>query len=250
LKKTATIIALLCILVFAGCNGTKVKILFIGNSFTSVNNLPFQLTKLAKSGGIQVEAVMCATGGYRLSQHITSQDTLEKIKSRKWDYIVIQEQSQVPAIESEKNNGMYPAVREFYRIITDSGAVPILYMTWGRKNGCPEIGYSDYESMQEHLTDGYMGIANELGIEVAPVGEAWKTAHARRTELELWGPDAIHPSLAGTYLAACVFYTVIFKKSPESLMYNAGLGWGDAAFLQSVAADTVLKDMKKWLIIR
>jgi hypothetical protein len=124
----------------------------------------------------------------------------------------------------------------------------MLYMTWGRKNGDKDFGYKDYDSMQDSLTEGYMGIAEKLSIEVAPVGVAWKTAHERRMQLELWAGDGIHPSLAGSYLAACVFYAAIYKKSPVGLGFTAGLDKDTAGFLQSVAAETVLADLKKWFI--
>ncbi|MGD0566033.1 MAG: DUF4886 domain-containing protein [Candidatus Goldiibacteriota bacterium] len=229
-------------------SGPEISILFIGNSFTSVNDLPGLFTKLAASGGHPVRSDMYAPGGYRLIQHMADQNVTRKLLDKKWDYIVLQEQSQVPAIENEKNNNMYPAVRGFFDRIKAAGAVPILYMTWGRKNGCPEIGYSDYTSMQERLIDGYMGIANELSMEVSPVGVAWKTAHELRPELELWGTDGIHPDVAGSYLAACVFYTVIYGKTPEGLNFTAGLPRDTAGFLQKTGGETVLSDPKKWFI--
>ena len=93
-----------------------------------------------------------------------------------------------------------------------------------------------------------MGIANELSIEVAPVGVAWKAALEGRPELELWGSDGIHPGVEGTYLAACVFYTVIYGKTPEGLKFTAGLPWDIAKFLQKTAGESVLSDTKKWFI--
>jgi hypothetical protein len=236
----------------AGCGpettGPTKSILFIGNSFTSVNNLPNLFTQLALSGGKSVTAAMCAQGGYKLFQHAADPVTGRELEEHKWDVVVLQEQSQTPAIENDKNAYMYPAIRDFNERIRKAGAVPMLYLTWGRKNGDSEFGYSDYSSMQEALTLGYMGIAQELSIEVAPVGAAWKTAHERQPILLLWAGDGIHPALAGSYLAACVFYAVIYGKSPEGLGYTAGLPLDTATFLQAIAAETVLTDPKKWFI--
>jgi hypothetical protein len=255
-KIISRIVCPVIILVFlAGCGekaavltGPELSILFIGNSFTYVNNLPDLFTKLAASGGHPVKTDMYAPGGYRLMQHMTDPAVTQKLIDKKWDYVVLQEQSQVPAIENEKNSGMYPAVRGFNERIKTSGAVPVLYMTWGRKNGCPEIGCADYGSMQEKLTEGYMGIARELSMEVAPVGVAWKTAHERSPSLELWADDGIHPSLAGSYLAAAVFYSLLFQKTPEGLGFRAGLPDETAKFLQNVAAETVLGNPKEWFV--
>jgi hypothetical protein len=53
--------------------------------------------------------------------------------------------------------------------------------------------------------------------------------------------DRKHPTLAGTYLAACVFYAVLNENSPEGIAYTAGLDPVDAAFLQHIAWETVKK---------
>lgn len=40
-------------------------------------------------------------------------------------------------------------------------------------------------------------------------------------ELNLYEPDLRHPSVAGSYLAACVTYATLFKASPVDLKYTA-----------------------------
>jgi len=225
-------------------------VLFIGNSFTYANNLPGLLVQLADSGGKKITTGMAAPGGYKLFQHASDPATKKVMEGRRWDVVVLQEQSQTPAIDNDKNTLMYPAVRELNDRIKKAGAVPMLYLTWGRKNGDIEFGYSDYNSMQEALTRGYMDIAKELSIEVSPVGVAWQTVHEKRPSLELWAGDGIHPNLAGSYLAACVFYAVIYGKSPEALSFTAGLPADTAVFLQVTASETVLTDPQKWLIAK
>jgi hypothetical protein len=74
---------------------------------------------------------------------------------------------------------------------------------------------------------------------VIPAGLAFAKAIARRPELELYQPDKRHPTLAGTYLAACTTYAAIQRRSPVGIKYTAGLDPELATFLQSVAADTV-----------
>jgi hypothetical protein len=203
---------------------------------------------LAQSGGYPVFADLAAQGGWTLSQHVSSADTQKKINERKWDYVVLQEQSVVPSVLNSRTSEMYPAVRALNEKIQQTGAQPLLYMTWGRKNGFPDVGFADFSSMQEQLILGYMGIANELGMGVAPVGAAWKTSRERKPELELWQADGSHPSISGSYLAACVFYAVLYQKSPEGLKYPEQLPGDTAKFLQSLAAETILTDPKLWNI--
>ena len=52
-------------------------------------------------------------------------------------------------------------------------------------------------------------------------------------------PDKRHPSLAGTYLAACTVFAALTKKSPVGSTHTAGLDPELAKFLQSVAWETV-----------
>lgn len=225
-----------------------VTLLFIGNSYTFVNNLPKVLSDLARSGHRRVFTDMIARGGWTLAQHSDSKDTIDKINGKKWDVVVMQEQSIIPSLEREREQGMYPAVRSLADKIKQAGAEPVLYMTWGRQKGMTEVGFNDFSSMQAQLTTGYMGIANELHLRIAPVGEAWKKAIQKDPDLQLWQGDGSHPTLAGTYLAACVFYSVIFQKSPEGLDYPEGVSRGTARELQAVSAEMVLTNPSRWNI--
>jgi hypothetical protein len=94
--------------------------------------------------------------------------------------------------------------------------------------------------MQAAIDEGYLGIASELSVPIAPVGDAWQAAVSGRLNLGLWQQDGVHPTTAGTYLAACVFYAAIFRQSPVGLSYHDGLSDADAAALQQIAAHTAL----------
>jgi len=91
-----------------------------------------------------------------------------------------------------------------------------------------------------------MPIANELITPVAPVGYAWLTAWLQDPQMDLWQADGSHPTELGSYLAACVFYAVIFRQIPENNSYQAHLPSATAHYLQSVAASTVLSDPAQW----
>nr|WP_290223520.1 DUF4886 domain-containing protein [Trichocoleus desertorum] len=220
------------------------SILFIGNSYTYQNNLPQMLSELAKSGGQAIAIDMVAEGGWKLMQHATSASTLYKIGQQQWTFVVLQEQSVVSSVEPNRTQEMYPAVRILDDQIQQAGARTLLFLTWGRRDGFAEVGHPDFATMQAQLQAGYLAIAQERNLLVAPVGMAWQTALAQRPDLQLWESDGSHPSLAGSYLAACVFYAVLYGKSPEGLKYTAGLSSDAAQFLQSAAATTVLSDPK------
>ena len=216
------------------------RVLFIGNSYTFVNDLPNMFAKLARSGGNKVEVGMSAQGGWTLSEHLQSAETLHLLNSEKWKFVVLQEQSQIPSVASARTQAMYPAARELVQKIKEIGATPIFFVTWAHRDGWPERGMKDYESMQAQINYGYTEIAQELNAPIAPVGAAWQVAVQQHPDLILWQEDGSHPTESGTYLAACVFYAVIFHESPKELTYRAGLSREHARDFQSIASSTVL----------
>lgn len=224
------------------------QILFIGNSYTFYNDLPAMLEKLARAGGHRVRTAMVAEGGWTLDDHDQSPQTTETLEQHEWEYVVLQEQSVIPSDPARREAKMYPAVRALNTDIMGASASTILFLTWGRRDGLPESGFADFNAMQTALTMGYAGIADELDVRVSPVGEAWAKAIEQDSQIELWQADGSHPSEAGSYLAACVFYAVIFQESPEGLSYMAGLDAEIGNLLQSVAAQTVLPHLERWHI--
>ncbi len=225
----------------ASCESRScLRILFVGNSYTYVNDLPAVFAGLAKVGGHQVETGMATQGGWTLSQHASSSDTLDKIKSAKWNYVVLQEQSEIPAFPQIRTQEMYPAARQLAGQIEAVGATPLFFITWAHRDGLPDNDLSNYEVMQSQIDQGYLLIAQELSAPVAPVGMAWSRARRQNPQLDLWQADGSHPTQEGTYLTACVFYSVMFNQSPEGLTYLGGLPKETAQSLQAIAANTVL----------
>jgi hypothetical protein len=226
-----------------GCRGSQdqdcTRVLFIGNSYTFVNDLPNMFAILARAGGHKVEVGMSAQGGWTLADHVGSEDTLNVLNSAMWDFVVLQEQSQIPSVEAARTQGMFPAARQLVQEVRDRGAQPIFFITWAHQGGMPENGINDYESMQTQINEGYIAIGHELDVPTAPVGPAWAVALQKHPELTLWQNDGSHPNEQGTYLAACVFYAVIFHEAPNGLAYRANLSKEAADALQAVAAETV-----------
>jgi hypothetical protein len=241
---------ILAVLVIASCSSTYdcgnaqdktcTRVLFIGNSYTFVNDLPTTFAQLAKSGKHKVEVGMSAQGGRTLADHVKSTDTQNALNSKKWTYVVLQEQSQIPSVGGSRMYTMYPAARTLVKQIRDLGATPLFFLTWAHRDGWAEYGMSGYESMQYQIDNGYYGIAQELNVTVVPVGSAWMAIVRAHPEVTLWQNDGSHPTEEGTYLAACVFYATIFKESPVGLKYRGKLSKDIVTTLQTLASKTVL----------
>jgi hypothetical protein len=199
------------------------SILFIGNSYTFQNDLPGLLRMLAASGGEALETESVVVGGWTLEQHWEKGEALEALRGKEWDFVVLQEQSVRPFEDTEK---MHASVRRFHDVIRERGARTVLYLTWARKNA-PE--------RQKDLTAAYRSIGEEIGAIVVPAGIAWKAILESRLDIVLHDPDLSHPTLAGSYLAACAFYGALFGKTPVGLNAPAGLDGSIVPVLQQAA---------------
>jgi hypothetical protein len=228
--------------------GPTLRLLFIGSNYTQVNDLPFLISQLAASGHHQVFYDKLVGAGSTLGQLSISNKVFDVMTGEKRDYVILQDQSVNPALEEQRKNEFYPAVRYLYEIIDRSGAKTLLFMTWGHQKGMYVNGFKDFDSMQTQITKGYMTIAQELKLPVAPVGEAFRNALKHDASTALWGPDGVLPSPEGSYLAACVFYAVLYKTSPVGLDFTGGLSKEQARAMQTAAVETVLTDPSRWNI--
>ncbi len=241
--------------------GQVKKVLFLGNSYTGVNNLPLMIQKLASSAGDSLFFEKNTPGGYTLGYppngHLYNQTSLELIAQGSWDYVVLQEQSQFPTIPYYRDNYFFSGGIALDSLIKSANPCTetMMYMTWGRKYGgqqCIETycspDFVDFHHMQDSLESAYMNLANHLNATVSPVGISWENSILSGDPIELFMADNSHPSVAGSYLAACTFYATIFHKSPAGLSYHASLEATDANFLQDIAYTTVLTNPSQWNI--
>ena len=184
-----------------------------------------------------------APGGYTFGNHFNDPTTKSKIAAGNWDYVVLQAQSQEPSFPpAQVNSQTFP-----YAVLLDSlikhynrCATTVFYETWGRKFGdaanCPNYPpLCTYTGMQNRLRESYKLFADSTHALMAPVGEAFRLSIAATPTLDLYQADQSHPSMEGSYLAASVFYEVLFQKSVLNTPYNAGLAAGTATFLNQVA---------------
>lgn len=209
-----------------------VSVLFIGNSFTYCNDLPKMLSDLAKAGKQPLMHCEQETpGGCTLEKHWKDGKALAKIRSRHWNFVILQDQSQAPL---HNRQAMFDYGKKFDAEIRKQGAKTVLYMTWaGQKK--PED--------QAAISKAYLDLSKELKAKIAPVGQAWETALKADKKLVLHDKDGRHPNVTGSYLAACVFYATIYGQSPEGFPGSIGkLTDVEARPLQAIVWKTVRKE--------
>jgi hypothetical protein len=202
------------------------KVWFVGNSYTYVNDLPRMVAELARAGKQRpLEYDRETPGGVTLEKHVKDGRAATKIAAQKWDFVVLQEQSVRPIKDPA---AMLQYGKTLDAEVNKQGARTLLYLTWARQDA-PET--------QAALTKAYRELAKETKAIVAPVGLAWEAALKDDPSAGLHAPDKSHPSKKGTYLAACVFHGVLYQKSPEGLPGEiGGLSDEDAVKLQRISA--------------
>ncbi|MFT3796722.1 T9SS type A sorting domain-containing protein [Flavobacterium sp.] len=257
IRKKITLALLLLCLIGASAQETK-KVLFLGNSYTYANNLPQMIAYAAESTGKNLLFDMHAPGGYYLGQHLTNAVSLEKIAVGNWDNIVLQDQSLAMAYPGYFMNGL-PSSRALDSIIKlhNPCVQTMFFATWGRKNGgthvcgepyCdpPEVIVRDYFQMDSDIETHYQFFADSLKSSMGPVGAVWRYIRQNYPSIELFEPDESHPTLAGSYAAACCFYAVIFRSDPSLITFDGWIPAPQAAAIRNAAKLVVYDQLLQW----
>jgi len=224
--------------------------MFIGNSFFYYNNgMPGHVTLLQKAADPEHKQdyrnTMVTIGGSGFDWHDVesyfrpnaigsySFDDNNNINFNKadrlYDAAVMMDCSQCP-IHPTLKTVFADYARKNADIVRSHKARPIFFMSWA---------YADKPEMTAQLAEAYTAAGNANNALVIPAGLAFARSVSRQPELNLYVPDKRHPSLAGTYLAACVTFAALTGRSPVGNSYIAGLEATTAKYLQEVAWDTV-----------
>ena len=225
----------------------SLSILFIGNSFTHMNDMPSIFSKIAVSKGKAIHVEKNTQAGASFRVHTTRMDMFDKINSRKWDYIVLQGYSRELSHPKEYiDTATIPYINQIIDTIRNNNACTNLYFynTWGYKKGFAEReDINTYEKMQDSIINGYKYISDFYNIPIVPVGMVWRKVINTHPELNLYVEDEAHPNRLGSYLSACTFYAAVFDESPEGALTST-ISTDNADIIQKAAADVVLKNFK------
>jgi hypothetical protein len=182
------------------------RILWIGNSYTYVNELPKIIAQLADSSHVtRLPAITgILKGGETLKGHWAN-PALQAALREKWDVVVVQEQSTTPITAPD-------SLFKYGKLIGDAaraaGARVVLYVPWPQKAR---------PAAEDTIVAAYRVLGNAVHAQLALVGRAWLDVIAQDPAVELYQKDGSHPDPQGSYIAGCVFYEVLFGRSPVGL---------------------------------
>ncbi len=250
-KLFTSILVLLCL--FA--HGQTKRVLFLGNSVTYVNDLPEIIYEVAYSMGDTLEYDSNTPGGYTFQEHSTNNASLNKIMEGNWDFVVLQGSQLLSSSINQVEVEVFPYAHYLDSVINvyNTCGETMFYMTWGKKNGdasnCaiwPPV--CTYEGMNDLIQERYRMMANSNKAVVSPVGAVWRYIREHYPSIELYVEDEIHPSKAGSYAAACCFYTVIFRNDPTLIPFDYTLSAEAARQIKTAVKLVMYDDLLSWHI--
>jgi hypothetical protein len=195
-------------------DGPAVRVLFLGNSLTAGNGLPAVVQAVAAAGGVRLEYESCTLGDTSLEDHWQSGRSREMLSAQHWDFLVLQ-QGPSSRPESQVN------LREWAQTWADEarrcGTKPALYMVWpfqGQAKGF------------ELVSQSYRAAAKASGCQILAAGDAWNEALQIDPQLPLYQSDRLHPTNAGSYLAALVIAQGLTGIDPDAIPARLTLAHG------------------------
>lgn len=228
-------------------NTKEYSILFIGNSYTYYNEMPEAIfAGIAEDAGYKFTVKSLTKGGWDLMRSGSAEDELgalvdAELKNTKYDYVILQEQSTNPALDRGK---FYDGARSVYEKVKANGATPVLYSTWGRKEGhevLEDNGLTN-ETMTWQIAAAYEALASELAVDVAHVGLAFYDIYTEGAKgLDIYANDLTHPSYKGSYLAALTIFGEITGVDPTTVEFRGDCPAAVAKLLREAARKAVFE---------
>lgn len=206
-----------------------IKLLFMGNSHTSFNDLTKMVADMVRAGkpGRSVASVE-APGWMFLEERVHDTPSIDLLNGQNWSFVILQAQKYSSSGQFDYST---EEAKELIRMSRARHAVPVMFPEWPRRN-------VDETALIYEL---HVSIAQTEPACVAPIGQAWDLALTRDPTLVLHDSDGNHSAPAGAFLAALVLYATITGSSPLDLPnfaqypVNAGM----QTTLRGIAAETV-----------
>ena len=191
----------------------ELNIIFVGNSYTYFNDMPEQLEIMMnnnQSSPFRANIEQVVKGGAHFKDHYNDGQLKRLLNNgTKWDYVVLQNQSDW-AVYNEHTLGIgYKYAKLLAEEIINAGARPLLFVTWPKELGSQHYephGYIksfgfQYKSNNYH----YAELGKRIGAKPIPVNDYWVKTLQNYSGIKLYS-DGSHPTPAGSYLIALVFY--------------------------------------------
>lgn len=258
----------LCSLQASHAQPQKVRVLFIGDTYSASNDLPKIVAGMAASVGDTLEYRITAPANHSIRTHVrpyalSPSTALYRLRTEQWDYVILQERSITAAeVEYYDYQEYYFSSFAFVKHMVDTVrrynpcARILFYQNWGWKNGVEERcsldprwpHYCNYLAMDSLIRLRTLDQAHFNRAAVAPGGAVCRYLRAAYPAIELYQADGFNPSLAGSYAGACSIYTAIFKKKADGIQFDASLPASIALTIRAASDKVVYDSLAYWRI--
>ncbi|HEY2709363.1 MAG TPA: hypothetical protein VGI95_15040 [Caulobacteraceae bacterium] len=219
----------------------QVSVLFVGNSLTFVNDMPAMLANIASSDpanpvSLQIKAFTYPSAA--LDYMYAHTGALAYAQQHHVDVVVLQEHSGWYNGAGNLQNAEQSAA-QWRDTVRALGQTPVLFEDWGDGAGSANLAGRTPAEEAAAAISNTEGLGYRMNLEVVPVGAAFERARTTSDSPDLYQADRHHPSPAGSYLAAMVFYRYFTGRSGEGATYRPlGMSAADAKALIHDAAPT------------
>ena len=218
--------------------GEPLRFLFLGNSLMYYNDMPDIFAEIAKAQGRNVFVKSVTKGSATVSDFASPStevgaQALPLLKNEKWDYVVIEPSRRISPYEDTVKKLEFDSAKTIRSLAAAAGAKVVLYAVWGNNNGSVveykatggvstaevsthSMGRAQHTKFMEDTSAELAGIFGD--VPVAHAGYAFENCIAAAPSLNLYYTDERHPSLEGSWLAACVIYETVFGESPDRIL--------------------------------
>lgn len=176
-----------------------IRMLFVGNSLTYVNNLPHLVEKVAKEMGVTLKTEMLAFPDYALEDHWNDGKLQQMVASGRYTYVVVQ---QGPSSQEEGRVMLLEYGAKIKTLCNQYNSHLAFYMVWPAR-----VNYQTFEG----VISNYSEAAKQTNSILCPVGKVWKKRFDMTRDFSYYGPDQFHPSIDGSKVAATVIFDSLFK---------------------------------------
>lgn len=255
----------------------SLKVLFVGNSLTYYNAMPQLLQKMLNEGEAKVKIEQSTFPGISLQNHLTYMKsygevngtdsefgsiflTKNVLNQSKWDYIILQEGTVKYLIPEYVINTLRSTITEIIQAFNNEETQFILFQTWAPSNYYPQTYCRpkrpalDYNSEIEEICSPVITNRNqeieiikksceELAaynkMTLSKNGELFYKFNLQFPELKLYDEEG-HPTKAGAFMNACVFYNLFTNKKANELEFLGDLDIKTAAKIKKFVSETKL----------
>jgi hypothetical protein len=209
-------------------SGTK-RILFIGNSLTSANDMPYFFVALAESAkvsplpSVQVDW----QPDFALIDHWSTGAPQPIITGNRYSVVVLQ---QGPSSVALNRDTLRLAAKLFAPLIRGNGGMPAMLSVWPTADRSVDF---------DRATESYQLAAQDVNGAMIPSGEVWRAAWKKDPSLPFYSPDGLHPSGLGSYAMALSLIGILYDRSVVGLPSTLQLSNGERLSIEPRVAAIV-----------